>query len=428
MSETEKKAEKLDALVSNAPPTPDNVSGSTQADMQNLLKDGRLKDVLDGQGSPIPGNFASADTLLGEGLDKQKVIETPVIGNDQPSEKQPTTIEAPKDAGPKTEKYANGSVAEIDKNGHLEKLTYSNGQGYKYEWLKDQLVSIDSFDKNGNVKPWLEKNNDGTWTQFDEKNDQIVNADLSVNSQGDMKWTHKAGEFHKDGDVEIFRMDQSQTTISKADHTWTTKYPDGEERKIVFDERTNNPCEYWAPKPHSSHWKSEDGLTWHQIGKDGKPLNKPPMIGKFITYDESGGFTFLNLGDKNPHITAYDSTGSYIKPTEHDTAANMVAGMVEQYANKRQSSGHAIAKEQFTNDSKDQSLSVDDRIAAKVLAKLVEDYEAKNIRPAGDGTLDIVAAFESLVKRAEEGDTTVNEHIAASMAQEEEAKEINDVS
>lgn len=423
---TDTAEKKLDATVSNAPAKPDNLSTSSLQEMQTLSQQGQLNTVLDGKTPLIPDTLVAEDSLVIPHLETANDVQTslsdkPNVAIEQPTEKQPK----PHEGKPHTEKYANGTSAELDKNGHLTKLTYANEQGYNYEWVKDQLVSIDSFDKSGNVKPWLEKNNDGTWTQFDEKQDQIWNSDLSVNSRGDLTWTHKTG------DVEIHRTDGSHTTISKAQHSWTTKYPDGEERKIVYDEKTNSPCEYWAPKPHSSHWKSSDGLTWHQIGKDGKPLSKKPMIGKFITDDESGGFSFVNLGEKNnPHITAYDSTGASVKQNPHDTAANMVAGMVERYATKRSIGGKVIPQEQFEKDSKDGSLSVDDRIAARVLQKLVEDYRASNVKDNVASAGDIVSAFIDLVNQAESGNTTVNEHIYQAMRpeEEEEAKEKRDIS
>lgn len=417
---------KLDATVSNAPAKPDNLSTSGLQEMQTLSQQGQLNSVLDGKTPLIPDTLVTEDSLVIPHLETANDVQTslsdkPNAAVEQPTEKQPESHEGK----PHTEKYANGTSAELDKNGHLTKLTYATEQGYSYGWAKDQLVSIDSFDKAGNVKPWLEKNNDGTWIQFDEKQDQIWNSDLSVNSRGDLTWTHKTG------DVEIHRTDGSHTTISKTDHSWTTKYPDGEERKIVYDEKTNSPCEYWAPKPHSSHWKSSDGLTWHQIGQDGKPLSKEPMIGKFVTDDESGGFSFVNLGEKNnPHITAYDSTGTSVKQSPQDTAANMVAGMVERYAIRHSVGGQVIPKEQFEKDSKDDSLSVDDRIAARVLQKLVEDYRASNIKDNVASASDIVSAFISLANQAESGNTAVNEHIYQAMRPEEdeEAKEKRDIS
>lgn len=404
--------EKLDAPVPNAPPTPDNLSSQVQADMQSLAQQGKLKPVLDAQGAPIPGNFTDTATLFAEGIDIPKIDHS-----NQPAEKVDRS---------RTEKHANGSTADIDKDGHLQKLTYENGQGYNYEWSQGQLISIDSFDKEGKAQPWLEKNKDGSWSQLSDG--QVFNADLAVNQNGDLSWTYKdTNEYHKAGDTEINRTDGSHTFISKADHSWTTKYPDGQERKLVCDEK-NQPCEYWAPKPHSSHWKSSDGLTWHQIGADGKQLNKPPMIGKFTPDNETGGFAFLNLGDKeNPHVTAYDSSGAPIKPTGHDTATALVAGMVENYAARITNDAKRLIRPgQFETDSKNQSLSVDDRIAARVLAKLQHDFSASNIKATESSSSDIVTAFLDIAKRAESGDVEANKHIYEAMTNQPDAKETNE--
>lgn len=406
---SEQKPEKLDAPVPNAPPQPDIFSAGSQADMQSLAKQGKLKDVLDGQGAPIPSSFATAETLLGAEL--EPVQAKPV---DQPRQE------------PRIEKLPNGSTADLDKDGHLQKLTYASGRGYNYEWSQGQLVSIDSFDKTGTVKPWLEKNNDGTWTQFDDKQDQIWKSDLSVNNQGDLKWTHKASEFHKDGDVEIHRTNGSHTTISQADHSWTTKYPDGEERKIVYDEKTNTPCEYWAPKPHNSHWKSDDGLTWNQISADGKSLNKPPMIGKFTADDESGGFAFVNLGDKgHPHVTAYDGTGHLSKDAfDNDSAAPVVAEMVNKYVERLMGGGHHLIRPgQFERDSKNLSLTVDDRIAARVLSSLEKDFLAQKAHTSQSSSIEIAVAFQEMAKETDTGYAKVDEQIKAAMSTQSEHSE-----
>lgn len=429
----EKKNEKLDATVSNAPAQTDNLSNAGQDEMRKLSQEGKLKE-LDDQGAPIPGNFASSESLIGQGIEIQKIQHhdlthatntekvAQTTAKDTVHEQEHRNKELQDRA--RQEKHADGSIADIDKDGHLIKLIYPTGQGYNYEWHQGKLVSIDSFDKNGNVKPWLEKNNDGTWTQFDEKQDQIWNADLTVNQNGDMQWTHRQSEFHKEGDVEINRVDGSHTDISKANHTWKTTYPDGQERKLVYDEKTNNPCEYWAPKPHSSHWKSSDGLTWHQVGADGKPLNKPPMIGKFITDDETGSFSFLNLGEKgNPHITAYDGTGQPTKPSGRDTAVAMVAAMVEQYAIKKTSGGKTAPQEEFERDSRNASLNIDDRIAAKILTKLVQDFQASHIKQSSSSPIEVVTAFLDMATKAETGDSTANEHIYEAMRDLKEEKE-----
>jgi|GEM_PF-4727587 len=406
---TEKQEKKLDATVSNAPPKSDNLSAAVQDDMKSLAQQGKLNPVLDKQSSTL------ADSLVN--------VEITKTGD--------STQAAEKPFRSRTEKYANGSTADIDKDGHLQKLTYENHQGYKYEWSQGQLVSIDSFDKSGNTKPWLEKNNDGTWTQFDEKQDQIWNADLSVNQNGDLSWTYKdTNDSHKAGDVEINRTDGSHTRISKSDHSWTTRYPDGQERKLVFDDKSNPPiaCEYFAPSPHNSHWKSSDGLTWHQVDASGKQLDKPPMIGKFIPDNETGGFAFLNLGDKNnPHVTAYDGSGKPVKPSEHDTATSIVQSMVEKYvARITNDNKRTIPQGQFEGDSKNSSLNIDDRIAAQVLARLQHDFSASGIKQTASSAAEIVMAFQDMAKRTESGDSEAAKLIYEAMTNQPDRQETKD--